>query len=1083
MSEFDFVFGESHSGKSEYIYKWLIGKAEANPGNKYFLIVPEQSTLRAQRQIVHLSKRHGMLNLDVLSFELLYHRVMEELGINHEKALDDMSKTFLLRKAVLDTKVDGELKAYGRVVLKRGFIEGIKSLFTEFYEYDINEAKLRSALEASESEKLKNKLRDIISIYSHFTRLLKGHPALREEHSQILLKHIDKSRLLTGAFIAFDGFNSFTAVQMKLLKSLIKKAELSRFVISLPEGSDPYSFNEEDFKDIWWFSKRLVSRIIDIARKAKVDKAHPGEHVMPGGGKLPRDISILRAENQIEEVRYVAKSIRLNARMHGIRYQRMAVITEDPDTYANIIKREFTKREIPFFLDEKKAGLESPFIDYLRSALNMILSDYQNNDVARFLKNPLIRRESPDESKLFEFDNFLKKTGSRGRKLMSHLATERPQSLKDLEGVFHLEDNLIREKTIRGKVDSIRLFINDCSLKERMASYIYLLSKEGHEKEALLNERFLNLSDSLLSKLTEFLGDESTDTDEFVRFLDTSFSDLRGGMIPETMDMVTVGDLRRSRLDETDILYILGVNEGHFPALNHHFGIFTEAERLDLKKTGKELPENLSFELDFNETLEYLNADFYIHSSVLKPKKELVVTFSSGGIDAKGLRPAALIEDLKKEGALIKDADNLISSREDALAQFALSLESKEKKDEQEKIYFALRSDTESNPKLNRLLKSLFPKHFNEVLSDDIPALIYKNPNEASSSRLEDFEKCPYSHFLKYGLGLLERENFDLDPRDIGNLYHKSLKLVWSRISGDAIKSNDISCEELDNIIETALKETLNEIFESEHSLTARENYIAERTFKITERTIKMLDFQMRSGNMQTVGSEFPFRFKEGKYALRGSIDRLDMSQSVNGKTYIKIIDYKSGKTSFDLTLCKNGLLMQLPLYMLAAIDELQRLNGRRNLVYPAGMFYYNIKDPVLDYKEIKDKDDLKNSVKKLKEKELKMNGLVYYDEDALKSLDASLNLSQMADKKSTLNSSVFKNVADLSREEFIGLLDFCKKRFVLDMDKINEGEISIKPFKFNQKTGCDYCKFKGICAFDESNIKGYRIIKKDVLE
>ena len=193
----DFIFGDAGSGKSDYIYKWISKEAAEHRDTNYFLFVPEQNTLKAQREIIAHSECHGMLNLDVLSFQLLSYRVMHELGLEKPVLIDDVSKSILIRKAAIEAA--DELMVYKRKIGSDGFIRQLKNIISEFSLYDVSIDRLRNAAEGSKLPLLKAKLSDISLIYSNFRKMLSDKAAIPEDLSYMLLSCISRSELLKDA--------------------------------------------------------------------------------------------------------------------------------------------------------------------------------------------------------------------------------------------------------------------------------------------------------------------------------------------------------------------------------------------------------------------------------------------------------------------------------------------------------------------------------------------------------------------------------------------------------------------------------------------------------------------------------------------------------------------------------------------------------------------------------------------------------------------------------------------------------------------------------------------------------------------
>ena len=132
-----FIFGPSGSGKSYFLYKHIIDESIEHPEQNYIVLVPEQFTLQTQKDLVAKHPAHGIMNIDVLSFARLAYRVFEETGGGNLPVLDDEGKNLILRKIAGDYEKD--LKVLKSNMKKPGYISEVKSVISEFTQYDIGE--------------------------------------------------------------------------------------------------------------------------------------------------------------------------------------------------------------------------------------------------------------------------------------------------------------------------------------------------------------------------------------------------------------------------------------------------------------------------------------------------------------------------------------------------------------------------------------------------------------------------------------------------------------------------------------------------------------------------------------------------------------------------------------------------------------------------------------------------------------------------------------------------------------------------------------------------------------------------------
>ena len=115
-----FIFGNAGSGKSHFLYEYIVKESIRHPDKKYLVLVPEQFTMQTQKDLCLAHPRGGIMNIDVLSFARLAHRVFEETGAGKAKMLDDEGKNLLLRK--IAGNYESELKVLKGNLKKAGYI-------------------------------------------------------------------------------------------------------------------------------------------------------------------------------------------------------------------------------------------------------------------------------------------------------------------------------------------------------------------------------------------------------------------------------------------------------------------------------------------------------------------------------------------------------------------------------------------------------------------------------------------------------------------------------------------------------------------------------------------------------------------------------------------------------------------------------------------------------------------------------------------------------------------------------------------------------------------------------------------------
>ncbi|MBQ8933757.1 MAG: PD-(D/E)XK nuclease family protein [Lachnospiraceae bacterium] len=1065
----DFIFGDAGSGKSRYIHEWLTKEAAEHPDKRYYLFVPEQNTLKAQRELVRLGERHGLLNLDVLSFQLLTYRVIEELGMEKPVVIDDVSKSILIRKAVQETA--GELMVYRGKINAPGFLRQVMNLVSEFCQYDIDMDRLKEAAERTELPLLQGKIHDIALILGNFRESLKDKAAIPEDISYLLLSCISRSRLTEDAVLVFDGYTGFTPVQLNILEHLIPKAERCRFTLTIPAEADPYRRTPDtgdDITDLFWLSRETCAEICRIAEKNNIPR---GKDTVIRSDRVRPLVRILKAADPTDEARLIARDIRRNARLYGIRYQKMAIASADPAVYSELLKAELEREGIPFFMDDRSDALGSPAVEYVRSVLSAIAGGYRYENLASLLKNPLVsadplRREEADLA-----DNFLRKTGVRGRK-----ALERIGDSFDFSSVMELEDALKQAQDIRSKADALEAFCTKAELEAWSEALGQRLEEKGLQRQAEECRRFSGMIPELLDRLRVILGNETCTLEEFCFLTDTGFREMKGGLIPEKIDMVLVGDLKRSRFDEIEYLYVIGAVEGSIPSAVTGGGIFTDFERSEIQK------QHVTMAPD--DKTDSCIQRFYLHLILNKPTKQLMVSYAAEGRDHHPQKPSSVIGDLKKGTfghfpqieELIGSSSQLISSAEDALLIFAERAAGASGKDDSFfGLYYALQK-AGYGPEADHILEASLTGYRKKPLSKEAAQFLYRDLLEGSVTRIENYEGCPFFHFVRHGLELKERAEFSVEAVDIGNLYHKALDGIFKQMKEQGRDIREYSPEELWGLCDSVVKSVADEYHENIMNSSARNQYLSDKIRRVTGKTVLTLQKQLSDGAFHTEDTEVPFRVRQDRMILHGVIDRLDCCDE-GGKTFVRIVDYKSGNKTFTLSGVLNGLELQLVTYLGSALKKAAAVRGSGNDIVPAGMFYYLIGDPVLPYSrtETKPAEERRAEI-------LRMQGAVSGSRNL-----AALNDRQLASEAETdgaaeqissddlKKSTVLRRQTEiLSEEDFRSLITYAERRMQEDADRILDGDIEIRPFRNGDRSKCDYCKYHGICGFD-LRLPGFR--------
>ncbi len=1116
-----FCFGPSGSGKSHRIYEEIMQRAAEEPGRNFLIIVPDQFTMQTQKDLVIRSDRDGILNIDVLSFGRLSHRILEEVGTKEMPVLDDTGKSLVLQKVAADLKE--QLPAMGSLLHKQGYIHEVKSAISEFMQYGISTQDMDKLITSAQKRgALAMKLKDLKTLYRGFQDYIRDHFITTEETLDVLRRSLSKSKILKGSVVVFDGFTGFTPIQNRLIQELMRVCAETIVTVTIGVGEDPYKMDGE--QKLFHLSKKTVADLEKLAAEAEVER---GEDLFVKGGpnrfaKAPalhyleqnlfryqyepyageqQEIHMFEALSPREEVHQTALYIRHLIREQGMTYRDIAVVIGDLEGYASYVETEFGQLEIPCFLDRTRGIVLNPMIEYIKSALQLYIKDFSYDTVFHFLRSGMadISREEIDE-----LENYVIRTGARGYRTYSRLFTRRTEEMQEnAEGSEQAEEKTMeRLNRIRQQfMDAVEIlhmgsqekagdyvshlydFLEQNQVQQKLLNYQQQFEKEGDLSRAREYAQIYRLVMDLLDQVYELLGEEEISRQEFADILEAGFGEITVGTIPQNVDRIVVGDMERTRLKQVKVLFFLGVNDGNIPKNASKGGIISDMDREFLIESGTEMAPSPRQQMYIQRLYLYLN--------MTKPSEQLYLSYAKVNSEGKGIRPSYLIDTVRKlfpamsvEYPQNRSRLEQIEGRQEGARYLAEELreyvEGTLPEEERQDFYLMYRAYEADAAGRDLLTRAAFRRYRESGLSRIVARALYGQQLENSVSRLETYAACACRHFLQYGLSLQEREEFGFEASDMGTVYHA----VLENFAGKLAESNLTWWDFTEDFAAKAVKESV-EAYAATYGETvlyssARNEYAITRMSRILTRTVLTLQKHLKQGSFQPDDYELSFRFAEDldsihvdlsedeKMHLQGRIDRIDVSEDAE-HVYVKVIDYKSGNRKFDLAALYYGLQLQLVVYMNAAMEMESRKHPDKEIV-PAALLYYHIDDPTIETPvELTDEQINEQILAKLR-----MNGVVNSDPEVVERLDRYMQDKSVVipvEKKKDGSFSARSGV--LSREEMQLISSYVDAKIRSIGREILDGKIAANPYEKGNEEACTYCAYKKVCGFDGS-IPGY---------
>jgi ATP-dependent helicase/nuclease subunit B len=1028
------ITGGSGSGKSHWLYTHIIEESMKHPDVNYLVLVPEQYTMATQRKLVGLHPAHAIMNIDIASFQRLAIRVFEELGMETLTILDDTGKNLIVRKVMESHR--RELTAFAKNLDKAGFAQELKSIISELLQYAITPAQLGEITRLDGlKEALVRKLKDVLVVYDAFMEYIKKDYITAEETLQVLAGCAGRSRLLANSVLVLDGYTGFTPVQYNLMEELFGRV-LDVYVTVTIDADEKLGVYRGD-EQLFAMSQETVHKLFAICDRQHIqvapyvvmdravrfgNRADLGfleENVFRHNGRRyngqPENVRVLSAANPKAEIQAVAGQILDLTRNRGFRYKDIGVVSASMEDYADLASNIFAQNGIPVFVDYKRSVMGNPLVEYIRSGLLVIENSFSYESMFRFLRSGIgaIDREDVDvlenyclehgiRSKGRWFKEWEKATGGVNDMRLAVLAVLEPlvAGFGAAKGGRVVVGEMLR---------SLYAFVVNVNAEGRLHTIADELEQQGDIDGALEYRQVYGKVMGLLDKIYGLLGTEEVSRREFIQILDAGLEEIKLGLIPPTADCVMVGDIERTRLDDIKVLFFVGVNDGIVPKRAENKGILSELDRLALAQNDVVLAPDVR--------KKTLTQRFYLYLNITKPSHMLVMSYSANGMDGKSLRPSGILHDIGRLFPM------MVVEAEDRVESMWLTIP-------------------------RALVQSWQPAR-EDRLDEGLALGMYGSVIRESVTRLEGFAACEFSHFVKYGLELKERNQYQIEARDTGSLIHKALEQISRRLEKMGVRYSDLGDEAREELVNQVIEENADSYGDEIFRSSKRSEYMIEQMKRLTGRTVWAIGRQLDGERFEPEDFELRFSIplevsdRRCEVSLEGIIDRVDVCED-GDNVYVKIVDYKTGSSTFELGKNYEGIKLQLMTYMRAALELEKKRHPGKNII-PAGAFFYNVDDPIVDVTSATE------DVEKKILKELSYDGLA--------------NAEMPEEVLGNGMDGVRKNKR-ITGQQFGDLSDHMMGVMSRMSDDMTQGSIKTNPYSQGQYNSCGYCAYRAICGF-----------------
>ena len=1069
------LLGRAGTGKTTEILGTMAREGERRP---QLLIVPEQHSHDAERQLCAVGGNGVSLCAEVLSFTRLASRVFSVAGGLAEPVLDAGGRLLLMDVAL--KAVEDRLKVYVRPSRKPPFLTQLAATVNECKGANISPERLFEVAGQVEGES-GDKFYDLALICGAYEAYCEQRGADPRDKLTRLARALEGCPWGEGRDIYLDGFTDFTVQERQVLEKLVGQANS----VTVALTCDGMAGDEED---VFGPARRTARRLLELAKRMGVEsevrvrsekgaavargiarvEEHLFEAVLPVFEETPEGVELYRAMSPYSEVERAAAELARLVREEGYRYRDLAVTARSMEVYGPLITLIFPRYGLPVFLGGMDDVLQKPILTLVTGALDAVAGEYRYEDVFRYLKTGLTDLSRDEVDRL---ENYVLKWDIKGSRWTQ--AGEWNMHPEGYGGVWNETlkarvaelDGLRRrvaeplerlrrakEKTGEGLALALYGFLEEIDLPRRLLERGAELRQGGEAALAAEYEQLWKLLCGALEQCAQLLGETGMDWEEFARLFKLVLSQYQVGAIPVSLDRVAAGEMPRLAHKHCKVLYLLGADDGAIPAVAPSPGLLVDEDRSLLAAFGLESAPRLTDKLWREMTIVY--------ETCALPSDRLIVSYALAGEDGGKGQPSFLVKKLRQlfPGLVPLDERSLEKDFRMTALRPALELAGL-----RPGLGRALKEVPGCAPLVERMERAATMER-GSLTRPTVEAL-YGRHVPMSASRMDKYKSCHFSYFMQYGLGAKARKGAEFAATDYGTFVHYVLENVLRERKGREVPGR----EQVSAVVKRYVEEQLGGLAGE----TARFRYLFRRLEKTVYAVVKNVCEELENSEFQPVAFELGFG-KKGELppveltvdgvtlSVSGVVDRVDAWEK-DGRLYLRVVDYKTGRKSFDLTDVWNGLGLQMLLYLFTLTEDGKTLFGDRELV-PAGVLYLPARDLPVGGSRTMTEEERQKKV----DEQLRRKGLVLDDEAVLSAMERGEEGFRFLPLKMKKSGEIWGEA--LVSAERLGKLERHTRQILRDIAaELAAGNIAADPFwQGPQHNACQWCEYAAACQFRE---------------
>ncbi len=1094
-----FIFGRAGFGKTSKTREIILEEIKGNI-EKLMIIVPEQSSFETEKTMLDLLGPKDALKIEVMSFTRLVDLVSRQIGGVAAKRINKGDRNLLMSLAI--DEVADNLQVFSGQADKIEFVDMMVSALSEFKMCSVTNDTLISILGRINDPILKGKIKETTLILESYEALLHNTYIDPLDDLTRLAEALLSHDFLKGYTVIIDGFDGFTMQQLSVIELILRQCNKCYLTLC----TDKESFSEDKF-DLFAPINRTATRILNIAKKNSVEIKVPiyfnesKRFKSDGLKKLEAqvfrvkkeklvepidDVLIYSANTQYDEADFVSRTIKRLVYEKGYKYGDFAVVTRNDEIYKGIVDISFEKYSIPYFMDRREDIDAKPLMHLVLSALEIINNNYSSDSIFRYLKTGMTSFDVDDISLL---ENYVLFWGINGERWLNEF-TANPDGYKDIKD--ESKDKLgkineLREKVIGPLVNlknkikdttgdnitrSLYEFLIEIDVIQNLKEFYRELSDSNQQSLADEQVRLWDLLVDIFDRMVIILKGKYISPKKYAGLLKLVINSNDIAFIPKGVDEVTFGSIDRICAQNIKVLFLIGAVEGEFPRIPAPAGIFSDEQRKKLISMGISLYDSV-------ESLS-INERFLAYKTMTIPSDKLYISWPCATTLGGAKSPSAIVRETKFILPNVNCLDGYLECIDDEIWETKPAFEvcAKHWNDNSRfsqtlKKYFY--DNDEYKERLDAIKRASLNLPF-ELKDTNKTKTLFGENMKVSASQIEKYYLCKFAYFCKYGLFAKERKKANFDALEYGSLMHFIFEKIFKKY--DASQLLKFSRSELLTEIKVILNSYIELNLGGWTDKTERFKYLFNRVVKtalplvihmaneLSQSEFLPTDFELCISDNSTI-KPLKLNLPDGSHVMvEGKIDRVDVMKK-DGKSFVRVVDYKTGTKEFKLSDVLYGLNLQMLIYLHAICKNASSKYGQ---TVPAGILYF----PSVSTTVNADRDEDIKKIEKEKMKKLRMNGLILDDPQVIYGMEKDANgiFIPVTMKDGQPKSKDFlASVAQMG-----AIMDHIDKMIISMAMELRSGKISAEPAK-GEYDACEFCGYKAVCM--SSMNENVREIKK----